>query len=367
MTMSQVPATGSGGAPDRSDDEVRRRFAVLASIAALYTYALIVFGGIVRITGSGMGCGEDWPRCNGEWIPAFDFETLIEYGHRLLAAGLVVPIALVAVLAWRNRTRAGFAGRGGAFRPVLAVLALLTVQVALGAITVRLELPATTTVLHFVTASLLLAALLVAVVRIALARDGVGGGGVDGAAAASTGASRGGGATDAARWRRSAYVGAGLGLLAVAFGAMTANTGAASLCQGFPLCNGEWMPAGGTYVHIHWTHRLVAFALFFHVAGAAYVAWRAPAPPEIRTASGISLALVTVQLVVAAALVLLQLPQWLQALHLAVGTALWGALAVWAAVAAGRPAASPGGLAPAAGAPSPSSVEGVAPSARNRL
>ena len=58
---------GVEGAVDRQ--VVRRRFARLAAFSAVYTYLLIVFGGIVRITGSGLGCGDDWPLCNGQLLP----------------------------------------------------------------------------------------------------------------------------------------------------------------------------------------------------------------------------------------------------------------------------------------------------------
>ena len=41
-------------------------------------YALIVFGAIVRISGSGMGCGDHWPRCFGSWFPPLDQPTLVD-------------------------------------------------------------------------------------------------------------------------------------------------------------------------------------------------------------------------------------------------------------------------------------------------
>src|ERR1043166_3095930 len=63
-----------------------RRFARLAWLAATCTYLLIILGAIVRITGSGLGCGEHWPLCNGRLLPPLDLPTLIEYGHRLPAA-----------------------------------------------------------------------------------------------------------------------------------------------------------------------------------------------------------------------------------------------------------------------------------------
>ena len=129
----------------------------LAWTAALATYLLVVLGGIVRITGSGLGCGDEWPICHGRLIPSFaDIPTLIEWSHRLVAAIVSTLVALLAVLVWRAR-------RQGPSRPGrLAYLALgiLMVQVLLGAVTVRLHLPPWTVVLHLGTARLLLATLI---------------------------------------------------------------------------------------------------------------------------------------------------------------------------------------------------------------
>ena len=80
-----------------------RRFA-LASVVA--TFALIVLGGIVRVTGSGMGCGGEWPLCDGSLIPPLTKEDIIEYSHRLVASGIVGPLVagtfLIALLRYRN-------------------------------------------------------------------------------------------------------------------------------------------------------------------------------------------------------------------------------------------------------------------------
>ena len=44
----------------------------------------IMFGAVVRISGSGMGCGDPWPQCNGAWFPPMDQPTLVlEWTHRL--------------------------------------------------------------------------------------------------------------------------------------------------------------------------------------------------------------------------------------------------------------------------------------------
>jgi heme A synthase len=321
-TPAMKPAALSPAAPER------RRLGLIALFAALYTYALIVFGGIVRITGSGMGCGDDWPRCNGQWIPEFTLETLIEYTHRLLAAGIGLVVLAVFAYALVIRGRPGVAGRGGLLRPLAAGAALLVLQIALGAITVRLELPTEVTVAHFLTAMLFMATLLVTAVRsdvLGVRSD------VDPRVARKA--------------ARAAVAAAGLGLLVVALGAITANMpGAPQACQGFPLCNGSLMPeARAPTVHIHWTHRLLAFLLFFQVIGAALGAHRRGAARSVIRAAVLAAALVVAQLAVAAALVLSFLPRSLQALHLAVGVAVWFALVIWFALARrdARPALAP--------------------------
>ena len=74
---------------------------IIASSIAVF--CLITLGGIVRITGSGLGC-PDWPLCHGKLIPPFEFHTLIEYTHRLVASstGLIV-LATAVTAAWNQR------------------------------------------------------------------------------------------------------------------------------------------------------------------------------------------------------------------------------------------------------------------------
>jgi heme a synthase len=300
------------------DRATLRRFGRYALFASGYTYALIVFGAIVRITDSGMGCGDDWPKCHGAWIPTFTLETFIEWMHRLLAAGIGVVVLAIAVYAFVHRRRSGFSGPGGVLRPMALALVLLVLQGALGAITVKLELPTAVSAAHFVMALVFIAVLLVAMLR-----AGVFGGeaGTLEAAAARK------------RWR-SAATALAIGFVVVTFGALTANLpGSPQACQGFPLCNGQWLPEAAPTVHTHWSHRLFAFLLFFHVLGATIATVRRAAPAAIRRAAIASFTLILVQLVTAAALVLLFLPQELQVLHLVVGVLVWCALVIWAGLA----------------------------------
>src|SRR3989449_11721106 len=85
-----------------------RRFTRLAWTAATFTYLLIILGAIVRITGSGLGCGEHWPLCNGKLLPPLDLPTMIEYGHRLAAAAVSGLVTALAAYAWCLRRDAGY-------------------------------------------------------------------------------------------------------------------------------------------------------------------------------------------------------------------------------------------------------------------
>jgi cytochrome c oxidase assembly protein subunit 15 len=273
-----------------------RRFTRLAWLAATCTYLLIILGAIVRITGSGMGCGEHWPLCIGRLLPPLDVPTLIEYGHRLAAAAVSVCVLALAAYAWLLRHRPPPPSTAPD-RPGIGAyvaLGLLIVQVLLGAVTVKLKLPPWTVVLHLGTAMLLLGTLLVA----------------------ARGAPR-------APPSRAGLTALALGLVTVLFGALTANLGAASACLGFPLCNGELIPTGNYLQHVHWAHRLLAYTL------SGYAVWWA-----LRTrtrGAWYVVALVALQISVAAAMVLLALPQALQAAHVAVGAAVWAGLVlvVW--------------------------------------
>jgi len=257
-----------------------RKFQVLAWVAVVATYLLIVFGAIVRITGSGMGCGDHWPMCNGHLFPPLDdIATVIEWTHRLLAVLVSVLVFAVAGFGWWLRRSPT------AFLPPV----LLIVQVLLGAITVKLELPDWTVILHLATAMLLLASLLVA----ALGRPI--------------------GTSD-----RAARAAMGIGFVVVLLGAMTAKMGAAAACTGFPLCNGQLWPSGGLQ-QLQWVHRLLAYLFALHVTG-----WAIRRPGGVHAILG----LVLLQIVVAAGMVTQGLPPVLQALHVAVGTAIWGGLVI---------------------------------------
>ena len=97
---------------------------------------IILQGAVVRISGSGAGCGSHWPLCNGEVIPlAPSTETLVEYSHRLLSFGALVLGGWLLSRAHRARR-----DRPVLFRAASASFAFLILEALLGAATVLLGL-----------------------------------------------------------------------------------------------------------------------------------------------------------------------------------------------------------------------------------
>ncbi len=273
-------------------------------VALLLGFAQVVFGAIVRITGSGLGCGDHWPDCYGSFTPAQNAPTLlVEITHRYGAAALSIAIVALAAAAWRKRGERGVNGRCGVVRPSLLAVLLVIVAALFGAVTVKMQLNPLVVVTHLAIAMSLLAVLVVVVVR------------AGGFGAASV-------PSRSDRTRRSAIAAAALTFLALVFGALTANTpGAAVACQGFPWCR---VIAGyGTPLLIQVTHRVIAVLLLGHLIGIVVGVRRRNESRAVRVAASTALGIVVLQILIAAAMVELQLPPGLRSLHQAAGTGLW--------------------------------------------
>ena len=81
------------------------RALVYASLAA--SVLVVIWGGIVRVSGSGLGC-PDWPLCHGAFLPSLDTPTRIEWTHRFLAiaSGLTVAaMVLWTIVRYRAQSR----------------------------------------------------------------------------------------------------------------------------------------------------------------------------------------------------------------------------------------------------------------------
>jgi cytochrome c oxidase assembly protein subunit 15 len=127
------------------------------SIASLFaTLVLVAIGGLVRATQSGLGCGDDWPHCNGRLAPALETRAeVIEFSHRFVAMIVGFMVLGMAILAWRH-----YRSNPRILRPALGALALVILQALLGALVVMQELKAETVVVHLVGSMSVLALLI---------------------------------------------------------------------------------------------------------------------------------------------------------------------------------------------------------------
>jgi cytochrome c oxidase assembly protein subunit 15 len=115
-----------------------RRF---AWVVVVYNVLVIVWGAVVRATGSGAGCGNHWPLCNGQMVPLNPrLATVIEFTHRMMSGGTLLLI--VALVVWVFR---GTVEKHLARSFAIAGLVLTLNEALLGALLVKLGLTATST------------------------------------------------------------------------------------------------------------------------------------------------------------------------------------------------------------------------------
>jgi cytochrome c oxidase assembly protein subunit 15 len=297
-----------------------RGFRRLALVTLVLTFLLIVLGGVVRVSDSGLGCGpadsgfHGWPLCNGDVIPGASIHTAIEYAHRTVASAVGL-LALAMVVLARRRHR----GHRAIVRATSAVFGLVVAEGLLGGLTVEENLEEELVAAHLGLAMLILS-LLLYVWRASKPE-------VIGAPAPETGAG----------FRRLAIGVQVLLLCTIVAGGYMAGTqkygrpdyrigdGAHHACgREFPTCNGDLMPFGDArLVDIHLTHR--AFMYLATVAILALVVLtlrRRPSPGTVSAARMLG-ALLLVQLLVGALNVWLEEYEVLILAHLTLGALLW--------------------------------------------
>src|ERR1700682_2909693 len=287
-----------------------KAFRVLSVATAVVTYALVVLGGVVRVSGSGLGC-PDWPLCHGRLLPPLDLHAIIEYSHRTtasLASVLIVLTAVVAWLAWRKRRDIVI--------PSLVALGLLVVQVVLGAITVRLELPPMIVLAHLATAMALLAAVCVTAVAAIVPRAP--------------------GASDRGSVGLSRAAAAGTYMLILS-GSLVVGSGASGSCNAWPLCGGDFSLAEDGAIQL--LHRALAAAIgVLIIVSLVALLKRYRDERAVRATVALTLAALAFQVAVGAAVVTLHLPAALRGLHLALASAVWAGTVVLAVIADRLPA-----------------------------
>lgn len=288
--------------PTPGPAEAARNARLLANgFAALVgvTFCLIVLGALVRANDAGLAC-PDWPLCFGEAIPRMNVEVAFEWSHRVLAGGVSVCFAALALLTLRQP-----ATRRRCRRLLVVGAALLGVQVLLGALTVWQLLASWTVTSHLITGNAFAVALLwTALALRELATP-------DSAPAARPGPAL----------RRAVLLAMSLLALQMVLGGLVSSRYAGLVCPEWPTCNGGlWFPTFRGPVGLHLLHRLNGYALAAALLATAALGRRDDGP--LRGLTLIAAALVVVQVAVGVGNVLLALPVEVTGLHSALAAAL---------------------------------------------
>ena len=282
----------------------------LALATLVATFVLILVGGVVRVSDSGLGCGpagsgfHGWPFCNGDVVPGVDLNSIVEYTHRVLAVVVGFMMLALVVLAWRKYRE---------YRVVTGVLlVLVAAQGALGGLTVEENLEEAYVAAHLGLAMLLLG-LLLYLYRSASHIEPEDGG---------------------PRIRVLSIAATALIFCTIVAGGYMAGTqnygrsdyqlgqGAHHACgRQFPTCNGDFMPFGkAELVDIHLTHRAFMYLASILVIALVVTALRRGVATRYAWAL---LGLLGLQILVGALNVWLEEYELLILLHLALGTLLW--------------------------------------------
>jgi heme o synthase len=282
-----------------------RRLAVATAVA---TYLLIVWGGIVRVTGSGNGCGtqDQWPLCHGSLLPAWQLQTLIEFTHRWIASICTILVVALTFAAWRWQRRHR--------RIVIATsiaAALFVVQIGLGALAVEYNLPGGVVMIHLANALLLFAVLIYVAVVSTTA-------GTARSATATT-------STTIESVKRPAIIAVAATYLVALSGAFVVETGSGAGCNSWPICGGGFSLPSGQAATVNMTHRVIAGVAVLLIGGLMAVIARRRRGDRAARIGVMAVNLLLVLQVAAGALVVeLGVPAWIRGLHIALASLLWG-------------------------------------------
>ncbi len=278
------------------------KFAVLAGITALGVFGLIIMGGVVRVSESGLGC-PDWPLCHGNFTPPLERTALIEYSHRMLVTVEGFLVLCTAVVAWRH-----YKNQRWVLSAAVAALVLIFIQAGLGGATVKAELDAELVTAHLGLAMIFFACTIATVVSL----------------------------------RRPAQLGdngrsllpwisvAGIALLStMLIGAYIGSSSAGLACPDLPICDGTPIPLDDRYVQAHMWHRGLAVLTTLIVLATLVQALRLRVHDSLLK-SALSLAGISVllQVFLGAINVWLRIPEPIVVAHLGNGAFLWAMLVI---------------------------------------
>ncbi|HZP56690.1 MAG TPA: COX15/CtaA family protein [Dehalococcoidia bacterium] len=221
---------------------------LLITIAA--TFILVVIGGAVRATDSGLGC-PDWPTCHGRLVPKLEKHTLIEYSHRTAATVVGFLFLGVTFCTFKGERR-----HPREFWLAFTAGVLLLFQIILGGIVVKKDLPPETVALHLGTAMTFIGVMIVT---------------------ATLSLTRSRGMRALARAPESTYTRLAIAAAAAAFvtlllGSYVSGTGASVACKSWPACDSSLLGSGGDQ-GLHMLHRFAAGTLGVLLIALAWAAF----------------------------------------------------------------------------------------------
>jgi cytochrome c oxidase assembly protein subunit 15 len=284
----------------------------------VYCVLVIAWGALVRATGSGAGCGNHWPLCNGAVLPTLaQHKTMIEFTHRMMSGALGVLVVAWAIFAFR------VGGKGSGLRKgALWAVALTVVEAILGALLVKLHLVednasvarAVGVGVHLINTFLLVGAI------------------------ALTTARAGGGERMVLRGQGPVgkfTVGAVLLLLALGVtGAINALGDtlfpAKSLAEGLAQ---DRASGASFFVHLRAIHPILALCVTAFVVATAVASCFLRPSPSVRRRAGAVITFVCIQVMVGMVNFAMLAPVGLQMLHLAMANAVWISVVLWSAAA----------------------------------
>jgi heme A synthase len=307
------------------------RFALFAWAVLAYNLLVILWGAVVRATGSGAGCGEHWPLCEGVVIPhQAQIATLIEYAHRASSAVALLLVIGLVFFAFR-RFGAGHPTRAYA----VAALCFTLTEATIGAALVLFGWTGSnTSTARFVVLSIHLANTFMLLASLALtaraASRSLPGSDSELAGLPEMHAAAG-------LKPKLLYALALLGTLALAITGTVAALAdtlfpSASLAQGLSR---DFSATSSYLLRLRVVHPALAVVVGALLLTLAARVWSAPATPETRRAAGWLFGLVILQAALGLLTLALLAPVLVQVLHLLVADLVWIALVLLTAEALG--------------------------------
>lgn len=214
-------------------------------------------GGVVTRTDSGLGCGNEWPLCHGEFVPAHTLASIIEYSHRIVStsAGLlsITTFVLFMLFAKQRRDLQIFS---------LLTLFFVVIQGMMGALAVVFSQVPAVMALHLGFAIISLASSLMTTLGARQEQKFGGLAKFDRLPRVSK------------QFRNLVWLTMIYSYIVVYTGAFVSHTESAGGCSGFPLCNGAVIPELSGGVAVAFLHRVAAFLLVMVIAVLSHYAYR---------------------------------------------------------------------------------------------